>query len=418
MRQNLLYICLSCFALSLNFQNLHSQYIIVDYPCNPQLAIHEKFDTTQQAFVPEWRYTYHYSVNGVLEGYEKDPWNNGAYELQDRVTFTYPAMDTVTLIEEWDGTAYEVTSRFSVRYDSLGDKVGTFEEQYQPNNVWDTTVAIENKFTYDGQGREISLETEVYFTSIYFKELREYVYGSSATPDSVLWFQEMGSSWVPIYRWVDITWHSFADRQVAMYTEQGFSGVGVFVNSSRNTITYSGTSVSNDRVVENWFGGAWELNSRFLREYDAEGRPLLFNNYFWTNTAWDLHISDSLNYQVDGQNCLSEILQTSIATTSDELYRVRLSNNFVSVPEPDDILNFELFPNPAQDQVFLKWDLETSAEAVIEVYDLKGQQQIAQTVHASSGGINLDFSERLTSGVYILHLRIDDHFAVKRLMVD
>lgn len=418
MRQNLLYFCLSCFALGVNFQFLHSQYLLVDYPCNPQLVIHEKFDTVQQAFVPEWRYSYHYDVNGVLEGYEKDLWNNGAYELENRVTFTYPSMDTLTLIEEWNGTGYDVLARLSVRYDSLGDKVGTYEEQFQSNNVWDTTLSIDNKFTYDSQGREISMEMEVYLPSLYFKDLREYVYGASGTPDSVFWYQEVGSTWEPTFRWVDITWHSFPDRQAAMYTEQGFAGAGIFVNSSRQTYTYSGVSVSHDRVVENWMGGNWELNSRFLREYDAEGRPLYFNNYFWTNNGWDSYSSDSLNHSVDGQNCLSEILQTSITALTEDLYRVRLSNNFVNVPEPDPILNFELFPNPAQDQVFLKWDAGKAGNAIIELYDLKGQQQLSKVVSAVLGEIRLDLPETLTSGVYILHLRIADQFVVRKLVIN
>ena len=68
-------------------------------------------------------------------------------------------------------------------------------------------------------------------------------------------------------------------------------------------------------------------------------------------------------------------------------------------------LSFEVYPNPTTGKINIKLDQTNSADASIEIYDLRGKLLRSQKINDSSDSlINLDISD-LSNGIYIVTLR-------------
>ncbi len=74
------------------------------------------------------------------------------------------------------------------------------------------------------------------------------------------------------------------------------------------------------------------------------------------------------------------------------------------------LYEFSFFPNPARGVLTVK---ANEAIETVEIYNLLGQQVISQKIGALSSNINVS---HLTSGNYILHVRIDNQFETYKLI--
>lgn len=75
-----------------------------------------------------------------------------------------------------------------------------------------------------------------------------------------------------------------------------------------------------------------------------------------------------------------------------------------------------LFPNPTTDYVTLQFDSVHDQEAQLEVYNLRGQQQLRQTLN-SEGQDKLNVSN-WPAGTYFLRIRFEDYTITKRLIIN
>lgn len=408
-------LCLLSYVLILNLSNLDAQVAPVELPCFPQTGIQEVFDIPQQTWNTEWRTNYQYNNNGVLLEKVVEEWDNGAYTPYGRTTYSYAGIDTVTTDELWDGNAYVPNTRRSVYFDSLGNPIEVLDEEYTGSN-WTTTSSFLFTRTYDSLGREVSLEYDVYFMGVYLGLLREYIYGAAGVPDTINWSQRTGIFWEPSFRFVDITWHSFPDYQFAEYTRDEYY-FGIYSPFEKYIYNYYPPAGSYELTRQLRNGSNWISHRIETLEYDAEERPTLMEYLEWVNMAWQVNSRKNLTYQVDGQNCLTEIHQTWVTPTDSIINQILFSNNFVGISEVAEPVELKVYPNPARDHINLRVNTEHPETANIEIYDLKGQLQLRQVSSLAAGHSELKLDIDLPLGMYLLHLRINEDTVLKRLVI-
>jgi hypothetical protein len=87
--------------------------------------------------------------------------------------------------------------------------------------------------------------------------------------------------------------------------------------------------------------------------------------------------------------------------------------------KPDNYEYFNVYPNPLNPEILLKFNLQNSGYVSIFVFDLAGRE-ISQI---ESGFLNSGIHERnwnskgLSSGVYIIRLKTQDNILAKRVAV-
>ncbi|WP_031529479.1 T9SS type A sorting domain-containing protein [Dyadobacter crusticola] len=83
--------------------------------------------------------------------------------------------------------------------------------------------------------------------------------------------------------------------------------------------------------------------------------------------------------------------------------------------------DFEVAPNPATDQVQIRYNLETEADVALEIMDLSGsllETLILEKTHQRKGSHSLFWkNDKLENGSYLVKLTVDDKIIVKRIIV-
>ena len=96
-----------------------------------------------------------------------------------------------------------------------------------------------------------------------------------------------------------------------------------------------------------------------------------------------------------------------------------LTNTLGIEDSPVDIATFNIYPNPAVDQVSVTFELKSKERVVIEMVDISGRIVKSTDLGKKDAGI---YQERinvegLTSGMYLLNIRTDNGSVTKKLFV-
>lgn len=86
----------------------------------------------------------------------------------------------------------------------------------------------------------------------------------------------------------------------------------------------------------------------------------------------------------------------------------------------ENLFDFNIFPNPTKDFTILRFDLETSSDVNVRMFNGIGQVVGHESIgHLPQGNHEhtINVSD-LPHGIYFLHLQIDDKFAVKSVLVN
>lgn len=88
---------------------------------------------------------------------------------------------------------------------------------------------------------------------------------------------------------------------------------------------------------------------------------------------------------------------------------------FLNIAEAPKELNYVLYPIPASDRLIMEWN--EVENAAYTVYNLQGQLVMNGIVDANSGKNNIDVS-RLSSGVFLMHIRTSSRVQTQRFVIE
>jgi hypothetical protein len=91
----------------------------------------------------------------------------------------------------------------------------------------------------------------------------------------------------------------------------------------------------------------------------------------------------------------------------------------VDIEEIDNSLNFEVFPNPSTDKVFIKVNFDLADDAKITLTDLNGKIILDQDLNGENGKRTFEINKtNVSKGIYILSLENNDKTSNKKIVFE
>ncbi|HBH48646.1 MAG TPA: hypothetical protein DDX98_08395 [Bacteroidales bacterium] len=211
-----------------------------------------------------------------------------------------------------------------------------------------------------------------------------------------------------------------------------------FAFNERSTSTFDGTYYVRDKELGNIEG-----NGEVFA--DAWGTIILPGGVAYENT---LRVKSQKSYTIHFENAsqhvemvtyrwynsahrypLLVLIQTTTSSKNNEptigmqaAYNVNaVKSSITSVDETNQMIDFDLYPNPASDAFFLELDSEEQGRVLISITDLSGRVLVGPLAPNIVGGKNtIDLSDELSpikEGIYIIRLETDGKIATKEFSI-
>jgi hypothetical protein len=92
---------------------------------------------------------------------------------------------------------------------------------------------------------------------------------------------------------------------------------------------------------------------------------------------------------------------------------------FTSTNEFEEISAFNFYPNPAQDQINLNYEIRNAGEVNVEIYNLVGAKVYENYLGRQMSGFNnqeINVSD-LTEGIYLMRLTVNNSPLTKKIII-
>jgi hypothetical protein len=228
------------------------------------------------------------------------------------------------------------------------------------------------------------------------------------------------SIYINFYQWDPTDAGTVSDEATLTYQKIDLTGVvdeAVALSFDRACQGYSGFP-ANDRLqvlvstdCAETFDVVWDQAGTNLYNAGA-GEPLFVpggGDWVTENIDLSAYIGQEVNVQFKaitdwGNNCWLDNINLTTVTSTRELL---------------ELTGFEMFPNPADEQMSVRFNLEETTQMEVSIYNALGQQvQVVATENFGTGRHTLDVNTAdLSEGVYFLRLRNADRENSHRFIV-
>ncbi len=218
----------------------------------------------------------------------------------------------------------------------------------------------------------------------------------------------------------DIFVAKYSAKGLCMWaTHEGYNGldIGTGIAVADDGSIFVCGAIDSFAYFGNDFVGTGEQQDIFLAKWNRNGQ------YQWVTTgggpnfqlAMAAAIGKDNNIYVTGYYyALLQLDDTTLVQTQDaDMFLLKYSDPLLSVLEKDMQNNIVVYPNPFDDNVFVKY---TFKPILIEVYDNLGRKQLVDVGYISENEIKISF-KHLPSGIYYLHNVFRNNKVVKQIIV-
>jgi hypothetical protein len=369
-----------------------------------------KWDTVNQS-------TFSYvSTGGLLERILSD-YASGSFVQDFRETHHYnvQGFDSLTLGEDWTGTAWEPSFQFRRTFDPFGNVTESMGYVWNGSS-WDTSSGYRATFTYHDTSQIASVIQESYAAGTGWEAdyKMEYSFDILDRWDTVTGYLPNSGNWVPDLRLVDIGWHDFSKNQPDSGRFEKYT-TG-WVNLERYHVTYG----VNDNQVWTYekYGTDWDLTEQFIFNYDSHGNEILNEMYAWIG-IW--HQEEGLishrSYNPSDQmtEVWTELFDGYIYRYHD---RYVFSNFFVGHSDPHNIpLQVLVFPNPATDAIHLQFEGDETGPVQVQLYDLMGRLRMDKALSRHGENVRIEIPQDWEDGTYICRIQTSKGMATRRIVL-
>jgi hypothetical protein len=390
------------------------------------------------SYVNSLRNDFQYNANGRPDTLLTQAWDstdanpNGEWVNSFRSTFEYDGNgnDTQQVDQFWNSSnqTWINSQRFTRTYDSQ-DRL---EEELQEvrdftNGGWENSSR--SQFTYNSDST-VELE-ESWDGSMWVNDARfTTMLNSSDLPTETLTEEWDGSDWINDERSTNsYTTHNSTQKFEMVLDEEWDGGAGAWVNDSRTRFSYTSiipvelAHFEAQRIEEGAVRLTWQTasetnNTGFavqrqtspsaswsqIQFVEGAGTTSEPQSYRFTDRGVP-YAAETVHYRLrqvdlDGSTHLSDVVAVRLGA-------------------PERLALLAPFPNPAQSQATVRYELPEATDVEIGVYDLLGRR-VATPVdkQGSAGRSQFQFRTRqLPSGTYLLRLQTSDQVQTQRLTV-
>ena len=166
------------------------------------------------------------------------------------------------------------------------------------------------------------------------------------------------------------------------------------------TLNYNGTT--NGRVV---------INSNEMET------PFNFTNLYFKNIPVQVKAIAKDGYTFCHWLETGETTEVINFVAGDDAILTPIFDELVSVNEPEELISYQIFPNPTTGKVNLLANFDETTEAAISVYDLLGKVIYTRKTNSISINEQLDLSGQ-SAGIYLLNITTEKGTITERLLMN
>ena len=393
---------------------------------------------TANTWANNYRYTYTINAFGKVSTQIGENWVAGAWTNNTKYTNFYDAngYNTQVLYEVWNGNTWVQNAKIeNNNIDALGNVANEYVYSFNgigwDNQTWryrtyvagQTLTESEEKYYWDVQNNNWA-KYERFFYSYFQGQIGTITH---SLPDANAMWQSKDKK---IYT------YNLSPLQLTEYKTQKYDSIlFVWQNLHRITYTYNADSLLDKTQNETFVGNGWDATDRAQYLYNASKQKIEY--YTEANNAgnWDKNSRSTYNYT---NNLVSDELQEigvanlwqwnkklffNYDANANKIYDktenyiagsfVPFSQNFyyynsftVNVNDKiKEIYRLKLYPNPAQQKVFIQCSLSKNMLAQINVFNTMGNKIMMRTQSLSLGFNNIDLDiSSLINGQYFVQI--------------
>lgn len=394
--------------------------IAIDYPVN---CIGFDWNPSSSQWDSLNRFAFSYVNTGGLQ--EKLSWlfDGNTFILNSRETHNYNAQgfDSLTVVEEWTGNAWEPSYKFDRTFDPYGNvtqSIGSVWDGF----VWDTSSGYRAIFTYHPNTEVASVIQEGYAVGSGWNPEYQQTWSLDGLGrwDTVTGYLPDQGGWVPDKRLLDLHWRDFELQQPDSARFESFTNNN-WGDFQRFRVTYS--QFDSQEWIYEKPGLGWVPTDRFIFNYDSLGYEVLNEAFTW-DAGWDQFdgVITHLSYDSLGQRTevWTEVLSSgNYVKDKRQVYQ----DFFTSRPDPEssEFQGLVIYPNPlditSQDLQVLPHS-NAVGPANLEVIDTQGQVVFRSPIQLSArNSTNVKLPDHLPEGAYFCRIRSSKGTAVGRLLL-
>ena len=375
---------------------------------NDKVDVQIRENWNGSAWVNSTRYSYDYDTSGNLLMLHYDVWNGSSWNTTGKIQYSgYNAQHkyNIEILFIWNGSAWEYLSKDLYQY-YPNDYQPQFIEKYNWNGgsfTWDPVERFYLTFNMDSvSGRTRSVP----FGGSWLQHSRQ-LYTYSTTP--FLLTEYLYQTWdttITPYAWANenrVTYTYTASGKMEKTQSEVYSGAWIFETRSQNI--YNG---SNELIeyYDEFYTFVWNNNTRKTFAYTA-GNLTEEIRYNASGASWSEDKKLSYLYDANNLNTYRQIDTFNgamfVPNSRDFYYYNSFSvhtNDLLALTLPH-----TLYPNPAHEQINLRFTSNEKMNVTIRVIDMTGKCRLLITQPVFEGDNQIQIPvERLASGNYFIRM--------------
>lgn len=370
-----------------------------------------------QVFNDDTYNTFTYNELGLLETKTQfyfDIFGTNNFVPFARYTYQYDTLENLIqeIEEDWDNESEEFVNshKTTYTYNEHGDQTSNmFYYWHLVNQTWVLSWGMQHSYVYDANFNilvdTISYvnETDIYvhlFTyypngNLHTEVISEYYNGVWRMIDSIVYLYDNNNN---LTRWTRYEWNNDSLA---------------FIDAGRLTYTYDDNNnrTSLVREIYNSQSHVWEVSSwnpKLVWTYDDNDNAILIESFWWNDNtnAWEYSLSGHVDLYYNNMQSGYEMFGLS-----GSIFNIHYvcKEETIGVKEVDKSTVL-IYPNPAQDRVFISGITERSQ---LTIYDISGKLVLQQTVF-SEQVVNV---KNLNRGIYLINIRNNQQNITQKLVI-
>lgn len=345
-------------------------------------------------------------------------------------TMVLPAQKYKYMIfENWVEKSWEATYRSTNNYDSNGNLISDYDEQWE-NNIWKKITTNTHTLNTDGTiketltealndesneweassktiytynaSKEILTETSQIFWDTWIDYSKDiYNYDSNGKLTSMV-IQTMDLlSGMGLKNSSQTTYSYNEDGTENQIVGQIWNTLNQWEDASRTTNIYNNSKQLISDLSENWVNNTWVNDSKSTNTYNANGTLKETIEEEWEEGNWIKNGKAIYSFNANG-DIVSLVSQKWNITLNDWENEMRIRLEYTTGIQPAELAdnNAKVYPNPFIDQLTIEH--ETFFESRIEVFNSAGQ--LVSSFKPNKSVTTLDMGS-LVKGVYFMKIR-------------
>jgi hypothetical protein len=327
-------------------------------------------------------------------------------------------------LEQFNGSAWQLSEVDSEAFDSQGHSI--LEAGFGWDSVQNALIPIggyRSTYTYNAKGIATSLLIEKVDSTHNWVKWLKYLstFDSDGNMNGRKAYYWDGVTWLLEWRGIDARFLNNDGDKPLQETTQLYEN-GKYFNLEMSTMTYDAKERPASQFFKNYVNGAWQDSVKATELYDPNDILLSYYQLKWNGTSWDTIGGEKNDVTYDANNSpvlrimsdfdpdLKQWTYTQKEVSEFESYETGIHSDYGSG-------NLQLYPNPANNELFINAGGLNAPEASIRIVDINGQVLYSAVMNLSAGKAlqPIDVSS-LKQGVYFVQIQANGNSYVRKFL--